>query len=423
MLTAVLDDDPTGTQSATGVTVLLDWDTASLVEALRVQPGVYLQTNSRAVAPADAVALAFRTRSQLADASKALGQPILPVLRGDSTLRGHVFAESDVFAGATGSVLFVPAFPQGGRTTVDSVHRVVIDGVDTPVGETEFAQDPVFGYRSSNLVSYVREKGDRRGIAVPLEVLRSSGGEAVATALLTAGPGEFVLPDASTDEDIELIHAGLRSALAKRGDIVVRCGATLAAMCAGCLSHAYLDRPLTATRPGVLIVCGSHTSAATAQLEALTDHLGRKPVEIPTDAALTDPTAAGRHAAALLTDELREHGFATVSTERVRRATHDSLTHGELVNRALMTAAGAVIGSVGTVVSKGGITSAEVARTALGATRARVRGQLAAGISVWDYADGTVQVVVPGNVGGRDTLVDVVSALPPGLFGAGRASG
>jgi uncharacterized protein YgbK (DUF1537 family) len=76
-----------------------------------------------------------------------------------------------------------------------------------------------------------------------------------------------------------------------------------------------------------------------------------------------------------------------------------------------MTAAGAVIDSVGTVVSKGGITSAGVARTALGATRARVRGQLAAGISVWDYDNGAVQVVVPGNVGGRDTLVDVISAL------------
>jgi uncharacterized protein YgbK (DUF1537 family) len=274
MLTAVLDDDPTGTQSATGVTVLLDWDTDSLVAALRDQPGVYLQTNSRAVAPAEAVALSRRTREQLAAASQELGQPILPVLRGDSTLRGHVFAESDVFAGLTGSVLFVPAFPQGGRTTVDSVHRVVIDGVDTPVAETEFAQDPVFGYRSSNLVSYVREKGDRRGIPVSLDVLRKSGGAAVATALLAAGPGEFVLPDAATDADIDLIHAGLLTALSARSDIVVRCGATLAAICAGCLSPGYLDRPLGATRPGVLIVCGSHTAAATAQLEALTDRLG-----------------------------------------------------------------------------------------------------------------------------------------------------
>lgn len=413
MLTAVLDDDPTGTQSATGVTVLLDWDTNSLVGALREQPGVYLQTNSRAVAPAEAVALCGRTREQLAEASAILGEPILPVLRGDSTLRGHVFAESDVFAGPTGSVLFVPAFPQGGRTTVGSVHRVVIDGVDTPVGETEFARDPVFGFRSSDLVSFVREKGDRRGIPVPLDRVRSSGGAAVATALLAAGPGEFVLPDAVTDHDIGLIHAGLVSALEVRRDLVVRCAATLAAICAGCLSSSYLDRPLAAARSGVLVVCGSHTSAATAQLEALTDYLGRKPVEIPTGDALANPLSAGRRAATRLREELRKHSFAVVSTERVRHATHDSLEHGELVNRALMTAATSVAGSVGTVISKGGITAAEVARTALGARRARVRGQLAAGISVWDYDDGTVQVVVPGNVGGRDTLVDVISAVLP----------
>lgn len=180
MLTAVIDDDPTGTLSATGVTVLFTWDTAAIVTALGARPGVYLQTNSRAIAPVDAVALAGRTRDQLRAASRELGRPILPVLRGDSTLRGHVFAEYDVFSGATGCVLFVPAFPQGGRTTAGSVHRVVIDGIDTPVGQTEFARDPVFGYRSSNLVDYVREKGGRRGIPVPLNALRASAGRTVA---------------------------------------------------------------------------------------------------------------------------------------------------------------------------------------------------------------------------------------------------
>jgi hypothetical protein len=38
-------------------------------------------------------------------------------------------------------------------------------------------------------------------------------------------------------------------------------------------------------------------------------------------------------------------------------------------------------------------------------------GDEAARVSVWDHEDGTIQVVVPGNVGGRDTLVDVVDVL------------
>lgn len=411
MLTAVLDDDPTGTQSATDVMVLLSWDAAAITDVLRREGAAYLQTNSRAVPQAQAVAFAQRIREELAAAEAVLGQPILPVLRGDSTLRGHVFAESDVFAGDTGCVLFVPAFPQGGRTTIGSVHRVMIEGVNTPAGETEFARDPVFGYHSSSLVDYVREKGGRRGIPVPLDLLRASGGDAVTRALLGAGAGDFVVPDVETDADIELVKAGLLAARQARHDIVVRCAATLAAACAGRLSKGYLPRPLVPPRPGLVVVCGSHTAAATAQLAALTDWLGLAPTVIPTDDALADPGAAGAGAVPALRAALASRGIAIVCSERSRRAQDDSLAHGELVMTALMTALTAVTGQVGTIVSKGGITSAEVARTAIHASRAKVRGQLAAGISVWDYDDGTVQVIVPGNVGGPATLTDVVSGL------------
>jgi uncharacterized protein YgbK (DUF1537 family) len=411
MLTAVLDDDPTGTQSATDVVVLLSWDAATIADVLRREGTVYLQTNSRAVPQAQAVALARRIREDLAAAEAVLGEPVLPVLRGDSTLRGHVFAESDVFAGDTGCVLFVPAFPQGGRTTIGSVHRVVIDGVSTPVGDTEFARDPVFGYHSSSLVGYVREKGGRRGIPVPLGLLRAGGGDAVTRALLGAGAGDFVVPDAETDADIELIKVGLLAARQARHDIVVRCAATLAAACAGRLSTGFLPRPLVPPRPGLAVVCGSHTAAATAQLAALTDRLGLAPAVIPTAEALADPAAAGTRAAPVLRAALASHGIAIVCSERDRRAQDGTLAHGELVMTALMTALAAVAGEAGTIVSKGGITSAEVARTVLRAPRARVRGQLAAGISVWDYDDGTVQVVVPGNVGGPATLTDVVGGL------------
>jgi uncharacterized protein YgbK (DUF1537 family) len=161
-------------------------------------------------------------------------------------------------------------------------------------------------------------------------------------------------------------------------------------------------------------VCGSHTAAATEQLEQLERHLGEREVLIPTEEAFADPVSAGRRAAAEASDRLNASGVAVVASARVRRAEDDSLVHGELVMRALMVATTELIGRVGAVVSKGGITSAEVARTAFGARRAVVRGQLAAGISVWDVGEGGrrgLQVVVPGNVGGPDTLVDVMSAL------------
>ena len=112
MKTIVLDDDPTGTQCATGVRVLLRWNVASLVEVLTNADSVYLLTNSRALNRQDAVALARSIKSDGDAAGLALGEEIQYVLRGDSTLRGHVFTESEVFLNSTNSIIFLPDIPK-----------------------------------------------------------------------------------------------------------------------------------------------------------------------------------------------------------------------------------------------------------------------------------------------------------------------
>jgi uncharacterized protein YgbK (DUF1537 family) len=415
MSTIVLDDDPTGTQAVSGVQVLLDWDATSIVDAIRADGAVYLQTNSRAIPKREAIALATRIREDIAAAAAELGEQPLVVLRGDSTLRGHVFAESDVFIGDTGRILFVPAFPAGGRTTIGAVHRLRIGDEDIPVAETEFAQDPVFGYTYSNLLEWVREQGDRAAYGVPLVDLRATGGLAVAEALRNAGPGEVVAPDVETDADIELIHRGMLAAIDRGTDVIVRSGAPLAALAAGHMSRGLLAQPISVPGPDqTLVVCGSHTSASTAQIRQLLEATGLEVIEIPTDDAREDPEAAGAAAAQLARECLRARGITVITSERIRRVEHDSLADGELVMRALMTATRQLSAEVGVIVSKGGITSAEVAANGFGATRATVRGQIAAGISVWDLnvnGEPRVQVVVPGNVGAADTLVEVLAAI------------
>jgi len=416
--TVVLDDDPTGTQMATGVTVLLEWSAQRIAEVLAAKGSLYVQTNSRALDEKAAVELSLALREAIDAASAELGRPVRVVLRGDSTLRGHVFTESEVFAGDDSPVLFVPAFPQGGRTTLDSVHYLVVDGVRMPVGETEFAQDPVFGFTASNLVDWVREKGDAQGYGYPVAELRESNGAGLAELLTTVPAGAWVVPDAETDEDIALIHAALQQAERAGRAVVIRCAATLAALCAEVLSTSLLSRPLTVAAGGempgkVLVVCGSHTGASTRQLTALCDAYGLKPVEISTDAAFEDPRAAGAAAAERVLEAFGSTDLVVLSSERHRRPEDDTLSHGELVMRALMTATATVLRRVRTVVSKGGITSAEVARVGLDATEATVRGQVAPGISVWDlFNDGVpgTQIVVPGNVGDTGALIDVIEA-------------
>jgi uncharacterized protein YgbK (DUF1537 family) len=108
---------------------------------------------------------------------------------------------------------------------------------------------------------------------------------------------------------------------------------------------------------------------------------------------------------------LADNGVAVITSERERRPEHNTLVHGQAVMSALMVAVTELAPSVRVVISKGGITSADVTTIGLGADEATVRGQVLPGVSVWDLDTGTTCVIVPGNVGGPQTLVDIVAAL------------
>ena len=410
MKTLILDDDPTGTQSASGVTVMLRWNAESIAAELRDADAAYLLTNTRAVDERSAVTL---VREIVADARRAeelIGEPIRFVLRGDSTLRGHVFAESEA-AGGAAPILFVPAYPEGGRTTVDGQHLVRVAGELIPAERTEFAGDPVFGYSHGRLDEYVREKSSRTPILLDSRVVRDP--DALHAALRDASDGDVLLPDVHDDADIAHLAAAVRDVWPQR-DFVVRSGAPLAAAIAGVSSDGLLSTPLSRPDGPVLLVCGSHTGAAGRQLAEVARIHGEI-LEVDTEASLADPRAEGARVATLVRAQLAESGLAVVSSERVRRPEHDTLEHGEHVMRALMTVVAEVRRLTGTVVSKGGITGADVAREGIGADRAGVRGQVLAGVSVWDLrsADGDdiVQVVVPGNVGEDDTLVKALRSV------------
>jgi uncharacterized protein YgbK (DUF1537 family) len=412
MKTVVLDDDPTGTQSATGVRVLLESDADLIERALRSADSVYVQTNSRAIDEAAAIALVSRVRADALTAAERLGEEVQFVLRGDSTLRGHVFAETEVFLEGDAIMLFVPAFPDGGRTTRDGVHYVRVDGHDLRADESEYAADPVFPFDTSVLADYVARKSGRAGLPVPLAAVQ--GVDSLEAVLLDAPAGAVVVPDAVTNDDIRQIAEAVRRARSAGAQIVVRSASPLAAMLAGVESDGLLERPLVDRALPTLLVCGSHTEGATRQLAGVTDRWGA-PVVIDTVAALSDPAAAAAGAATEARGRVARDGLAVVTSERVRLAEHDTLNHGERVMAALTDVVQAVLPDVEVVVSKGGITSAEVASTGIGARSAVVLGQVLPGVSVWELEarDGRLllYVVVPGNVGGPETLVDVLDAL------------
>ena len=71
----------------------------------------------------------------------------------DSTLRGHIAKELEACFAASGrtTLVFAPAFPQAGRTTVGGIQ--LVDGI--PVSESAYGRDPVHPARHSALVDLV----------------------------------------------------------------------------------------------------------------------------------------------------------------------------------------------------------------------------------------------------------------------------
>jgi len=407
----VLDDDPTGTQCASAVTVALDPHPAAL--AAFDDTALYVLTNTRAM---NAHAAAATVRGVMAGFAGRTDLPAVFVLRGDSTLRGHIATEMHELGLARGVGLIVPAYPAAGRVTVGGVHYLQSGGVRTNVADTEFASDPVFGFVARTMADWIRDSGTTdQVIGVGLPELRRDGPAALAGHLARAPLGAVVVPDVETDTDIAIIAAGFWRAVDAGLRVIARCAAPLAATIAKRPGRTLRTREQAAEK--TLVVCGSHTTAASRQLHRLAgDGLPVRTLptaELLAGCSTAEAVVADTVAAAI--GDLDTRGLAILATERSRLPENHTLDHGARVMKRLTQVVSALCGQVDAVVSKGGITSAEVATNGLGGSSAVVRGQLLTGVSLLEVrcADGRVMplVVVPGNVGQDDTLVTVCEFL------------
>lgn len=418
----VLDDDPTGTQAMVDVPVLLRWEGPELTEVVNAGATVvHLITNSRALTPA-------RAQEFVRDAARAAAQAAPTaeiILRGDSTLRGHLLEEylalRDVrFPGRTPVLLLVPALPAAGRITVDGVHLLVRGGRRTPLHDTEYARDPAFGYTDARLLAWAQERSDGffpagTGREVRLDALRDHGPQAVTDALLslTVAASPSVCAVDSTDvDDLRRVAAGLRAARAEGAEVIVRCAPTFAGVLSGALAPAMVAMP--PVEAPVLVVCGSYVPTATRQLSALTDTHPGSLVEADVAAlASRNPNEEVRRLAKAVSTQLDTDGFAVLATPRERTTDTDHLHVQSTIAANLAAVVGRLQTAPGMVIVKGGVTSAVTAIDGLGAAAARVIGPVADGVGLWriQMGDGPAlpYVVVPGNVGDDELLVRLVA--------------
>ncbi|NES20505.1 MAG: four-carbon acid sugar kinase family protein [Symploca sp. SIO3E6] len=422
----VLDDDPTGSQTVHSCLLLTRWDEGTLKLGLKDDsPIFFILTNTRALTPEQAAAVTREVCQSLKIALEAEGiEDFLVVSRSDSTLRGHYPVETDVIAEEVGPFdahFLVPAFFEGGRVTRDSVHYLVIDGVPTPVHETEFAKDSVFGYRYSYLPDYVDEKTQGRIPASAVErfILNDiRSGSLERLQQLTGNQCGVV--DGETQGDLDQFAADILTAAAQGKRFLFRSAASILTSLANLgpqpVAAADMAEYVRQGKPGAVIV-GSHVKKTTQQLECLLLEPGIVGIEVDVAHLLDESQAKRAELLAKVLQTVQEAHTkgktSVVYTSREELVFQDiqtRLAFGTAVSALLMDIVRGLPADIGFLISKGGITSNDVLSTGLNLRAARLLGQIIPGCSVVRTPTDHPQfpnlpvVLFPGNVGDANAL-------------------
>ncbi len=431
LVIVVLDDDPTGTQTVHNIPVLTTWEEATLEEMFRAgTPLFYILTNSRAFSEKEAVAINEKIGSILKKLGDKYQRRVLLISRSDSTLRGHFPSEVEALNRGIGYqnplIFLVPAFIEGGRFTIDGVHYLVQEGVNVPVAKTPFAQDPVFGYTNSDLTQWVVEKS---GGKIQPEQIRKVSRADLSDSLLEKVAAEVsdtsckvVVADAETYEDLAQVADLIRRVMALGRQVLIRSAASIVKTL-GNLEAAPLLRAVDLLEPetkrGGLVIVGSFVPISTRQVAYLMDHISLPAYILSAKQAKAKPADYLGSLARKIEEHIREGETALIYTQRTLQtgtSREENIEIGKQYSDLLVSIVNQIKVVPAFVIAKGGITSSDIATKGLGIKKAMVKGQITAGVSVWEPGadsrlSGFPYVVFPGNVGTEQTLYEVVKAF------------
>lgn len=426
----VFDDDPTGSQTVHSCLLLMRWDVETICQGLRdSSPLLFILTNTRARNAEDTVRITHEVCSNLKVAIATLKlQHYLIVSRSDSTLRGHYPLETDVITAELGpfdAQFLVPAFLEGGRITLNSTHYLRNLDHLIPVHQTEFAQDPVFGYHHSYLPDYIAEKTQNR---IPADqVVRFT------TATLSDAPNQirrlkdnqYGVVDGATQSDLDQFAQQILQATKQGQRFLFRSAASLITAFAHLppqpIAPENMGQTVQNRTSGVFII-GSYVQKTTTQLAALLQLPDVEGIEIDLNHLQCHEDDFQTQSGQVLTQvcaSLQQERTPVIYTSRQGLDFANlsaRLRFGALVSSFFAEIVQQLPTDIGYLVSKGGMTSNQILAQGLNLTTVRLLGQILPGCCVVQTTDDhpfpqLPIVLFPGNVGQPQDLVTIYQRL------------
>ena len=438
----VFDDDPTGSQTVYGCPLLLQWNQNNLRSAIKHPSSLlFLLGNTRSLAPDLAMERTREMCKQVLAALRAenmLLENIVFVSRGDSTLRGHGVIEPEVMNEALGpfdATFHIPAFFEGGRTTLNGVH--LLHGA--PVHTSPFARDSTFAYSTSHLNFWLEEKSGGRILAenvesLPISFLDSAvhsslGWNSLIDWLSNLSENQLVVVDAELPAHLAVFGKAVRTLLGKKR-FLYRSAASLINGLANLPPNPCTLADLASLRlrdksgylkPGLVLV-GSYVPLADSQLEILLENDSCVGIELPVhkiasalDNSLSDLMLSDleMHILEQLNNVLADCEKTPVlfsSRGELRfHSQQERIDFGNFLAEFMSYLVSKVSDQLGYIISKGGITTHYLLEKGLNLSTVNLKGQLLPGLSIVSsecqlHQKGLPIVTFPGNLGDKKTL-------------------
>ncbi|MEK3857303.1 four-carbon acid sugar kinase family protein [Cytobacillus sp. FSL H8-0458] len=437
----VLDDDPTGIQTVHSIPVYTDWEEETVEMAFKDESQlVFILTNSRSFTEAKAEQVYRLIAKRISYASEKYNIPYLLISRSDSTLRGHYPLETDVLRQTIEEIegnhvdgeVIIPFFEEGGRLTVHNTHFVQQANSLVPAGETEFAKDRSFGFKSSHLGEWIEEK--TKGLYkaedvlyISLKSIRKLEIDQITEQLMTVSQFRKIVVNALNEDDITVFTIALIKSIQRGQRFLFRTAATFTKVIGDISSRPLLSKEElikdSINHNGGLVVIGSHVKKTSDQLNILKSVSHLYFIEFDCHLVFNKKLFKKEiDRVRILAEEKVSQGITTVIyTKRERIDLGNNMQEEELqlsveISNAVTRLVNNFTVKPKFLIAKGGITSSDIGTKGLGVKRATVAGQIAPGVPVWKTGSESKfpfipYIIFPGNVGTENTLKDVVLNL------------